>query len=315
MIGFIEDILKSQKETLHYRYSNVSEWVSLRHQPHPISPIKKTDTLHFNHQELQNNEQSSFEERLTFHSSKPNFFVFENKTKVQSSYAVFQKLDLLVKENATLDFISIHDESVNSFNIIEFNIELEKGAEVRHWHFSIGGHKNRFNFNIHLKDENAHFEQRSVVLTTSQEHVDLHSVIHHHVKNTTSSQLVKNIISGNSHGIFTGRIIISPDANQVQAKQLHRSLLMNKKAHIHSEPQLEIHAHDVKCTHGSTTGALSEEELFYLQTRGIQTEKAQAMLSQAFALEISMLIPDQHLKDSIHDRILEKLLLMGDTIV
>jgi Fe-S cluster assembly scaffold protein SufB len=315
MTGFIEDILKSQKETLHYRYSNISEWVSLRHQAHAISPTKNTNTLNFNHHELQNNEQSTFEEQFVFHSSKPNILVVENKTESKASYAIFQKLHLLVKENATLDFITIHDESVNSFNVIEFNIEIEKGAEVRHWHFSLGGHKNRFNLNIHLKEENAHFEQRSMVLTTSQEHVDLHSVIHHHVKNTTSSQLVKNILSATSHGIFTGRIIISPDANQVQAKQLHRSLLMNKKAHIHSEPQLEIHAHDVKCTHGSTTGALSDEEIFYLQTRGIQPEKAQAMLSQAFALEVSMLIPDQNLKESINNRLLKKLLQMGETIV
>jgi Fe-S cluster assembly protein SufD len=101
----------------------------------------------------------------------------------------------------------------------------------------------------------------------------------------SSRQFYNGILAGEAHGVFHGRIIVHKDAQKTDAKQTNRNLLLSDNARIDTKPQLEIHADDVKCTHGATTGRLDDNAAFYLQSRGLPPEAARALLIYAFARE------------------------------
>src|SRR5690606_40741349 len=132
----------------------------------------------------------------------------------------------------------------------------------------------------------SHGESYSLFLTEQSEHSDISTVINHISADTTSDQISKGILSDTSKGIFTGKIHIHPEAQRVASAQINRNLLLSPKAQIHSQPRIETFADDATCSHGSTTGQMSDAELLYSQARGIAPERARTILAHAFALEV-----------------------------
>ena len=132
-------------------------------------------------------------------------------------------------------------------------------------------------------------------------------MIHHLAADTTSQQIAKGILNGDSKGIFTGKIHIHPHAQRVVSGQLNKNLILSKKAQAHSMPQLEIFADDVKCSHGSTTGELSDEEIFYFEARGIPKDEAKTILANGFGLEIVHKIENKTLRKKIESVVLDQL--------
>jgi Fe-S cluster assembly protein SufD len=139
------------------------------------------------------------------------------------------------------------------------------------------------------------------------EHSDVFSTITHFAPHTTSEQLFKGILNGESHGVFTGKIIIKKDAQKSASSQLNKNLLLSKIAHIDTRPQLLVHADDVKCSHGATVGQLSEEEEFYLESRGIPKEHAKRMLCQGFGMDVVLKIEDQKIRNLAESMLAEVL--------
>jgi len=136
-----------------------------------------------------------------------------------------------------------------------------------------------------------------LVLATGQQHVDNHTVINHAEPNCTSRELYKGIHAGRSHGVFNGRIVVRRDAQKTETKQTNKNLLLSKNAIVNSNPQLEINADNVKCTHGSTTGQLDEESIFYLRSRGIDPKTAHFLMINGFASEIIEEIQVEPIRD------------------
>jgi Fe-S cluster assembly protein SufD len=306
MTGLLSNLNSSE-----YKYSPVEEWFKSLALKADLKPELSGDHLFFDHTDLHTGEFSQYHQAVQLGSGVSEFKVLENKSLGDFTYGIVQSFEFHLKENATLNLITLHDESSESISLVDITFHLAKGATVKHWHLSIGGKKIRTNVKAHLHDESSHYEVKSLYLTDDDEHADLQTTIFHHHSHTTSTQVAKNILGGTSHGIFTGRIVIDSKAVHVEAKQLHRTLLMSKKAQIHSEPQLEIKADDVKCSHGSSTGMIDQEQLFYLSTRGIPPQKATALLSQAFAQELFMNIPDEKWAHKIQTKLLQKLLQLG----
>lgn len=143
----------------------------------------------------------------------------------------------------------------------------------------------RNNIHVELRGEHADATVNGLFIGKNKQTLDNHMRIIHGSPNCNSRQLYKGILADHSHGVFTGRIIVEQDAQHTDAKQTNRNLVLNDTARIHTNPQLEIYADDVKCTHGATTGQLDLEALFYLQSRGIPLIEARAMLVHAFAYE------------------------------
>jgi len=121
----------------------------------------------------------------------------------------------------------------------------------------------------------------------------------HSVGGGTSNQLIKFVLEDNARGRFIGDLKIAPDAQQTEAHQTNRNLVLSEKAEMRTQPQLEIYADDVKATHGASTGQLDESALFYMQQRGIDKEKARQLLVNAFMKDVLNTISDEALREQL----------------
>lgn len=164
-------------------------------------------------------------------------------------------------------------------------IELSAGAHLRQFVLAEGGRFARVETQIQVRGEGAQVELAGVYLAGAGRHVDLTSAVTHHVPNGRTQQLIKGAARGGGRGVFQGKILVARGAQKTDARQHHRALLLEAGAEIYAKPELEIYADDVACAHGNTAGALAQDQVFYLQSRGIPLAEARAMLTQAFLLE------------------------------
>ena len=134
-------------------------------------------------------------------------------------------------------------------------------------------------------------------LTKNNEHVDNNILINHNSEHCISFQNVRNILQNKSTCVFNGKVIVADGAQKTDSNQSNKNLLLSKEATAYSNPQLEIYADDVQCGHGSTTGALDKDSIFYLQTRGIRKEQATQILIKAFAHEVIKQFSNDTIKD------------------
>ena len=134
-------------------------------------------------------------------------------------------------------------------------------------------------------------------LTKNNEHVDNNILINHNSEHCISFQNVRNILQNKSTCVFNGKVIVADGAQKTDSNQSNKNLLLSKEATAYSNPQLEIYADDVQCGHGSTTGALDKDSIFYLQTRGIRKEQATQILIKAFAHEVIKQFSNDNIKN------------------
>src|SRR3989449_2790226 len=127
---------------------------------------------------------------------------------------------------------------------------------------------------------------RSLYLLGGGQHADHHTVIDHAQPHCESHEYFNGVLDHRAHGVFNGRIIVRPGAQRTDSKQTNNNLLLSTEARADSQPQLEIHADDVKCTHGSTVGPIDQQQLFYLRSRGLSQETARGLLTYGFGTEI-----------------------------
>ncbi|MFK8037714.1 MAG: Fe-S cluster assembly protein SufD [Crocinitomicaceae bacterium] len=151
----------------------------------------------------------------------------------------------------------------------------------------------RNNLNINVEGENCETYLNGAVITKGSQVIDNHSFVNHLVSNCMSDENYKYVLDDKSTGTFNGRVIVQQDAQKINAYQQNGNVLLSDFAKINSKPELEIYADDVKCSHGSTTGQLDEDALFYLQTRGISKDKARKILVSAFVLEVLQSIDNE----------------------
>ena len=151
--------------------------------------------------------------------------------------------------------------------------------------FSFEGALVRNNLTINLEDENCEGHMYGIFLLDKKSHVDNNTSVDHLKPNSFSNELYKGILDEKSTGVFNGKIYVRQDAQKTNAFQSNNNILLSNDATIHTKPQLEIWADDVKCSHGCTSGQLDEDAIFYLRARGINEKNAKAMLLNAFANE------------------------------
>lgn len=200
----------------------------------------------------------------------------------------FQNLvnEIVVTENAELDMYSIQNSQGNSCQYTHTQVYQSNYSRVNTFTFSLNGKLIRNNLHLTLDGQGIESHMYGLYLLTKDTLADNHTVVDHRKANSFSNELYKGIMDESSKGVFNGKIYVRPDAQKTNAFQANRNILLTDKAGVNTKPQLEIWADDVKCSHGCTTGQLDEEALFYLQTRGINKETAQAMMLYAFAGEV-----------------------------
>lgn len=233
--------------------------------------------------------------------------IIEEVSGQTAAYTHLSETYIEVKEGARVEHIQINQESSEGVIHTSVYANAHKDSTIRSFIFNTSGKINRKNLSLSLAAPGAHGESYALYLTNEKEHSDINTVIHHLAPDSTSDQMAKGILDGESKGIFTGKIHIHPKAQRVASGQLNKNLLLSKKAQAHSQPQLEIFADDVKCSHGSTTGQLSDDEVFYFQTRGIPAEKAKTLLAHGFGLEIVQKIENECARDELSELIMKTL--------
>ncbi|MFQ6674074.1 MAG: Fe-S cluster assembly protein SufD, partial [Fidelibacterota bacterium] len=204
--------------------------------------------------------------------------------------------ELVASENASLHHVKLQEESPQASHISATTVLQHAHSRLFTCSISVGGRLIRNDVKIRLDGEGCHCLMNGLVLARSRQHVDNHTFISHDKPHCSSHQLYKGIYDGKSHGVFNGRIHVTKEGQKTDADQTNKNLLLSKDALVNSNPQLEINADDVRCTHGSTTGQIDEEALFYLRTRGLERRVAQMLLIRGFAHEIIDGIPSEVLR-------------------
>jgi Fe-S cluster assembly protein SufD len=194
--------------------------------------------------------------------------------------------EVVVGEGAVVDYYTDQRESDDAFHIANLQAHVSARGVFASHAFATGARIMRHDIGIGLKGEGADCTMNGVYLADGERLLDTHTSLDHAMPNCTSHELYKGILAGRSKAVFNGRIIVRIDAQKTNAKQTNRALLLSDEATINSNPQLEIFADDVKCTHGAAVGQLDEEAMFYLQARGLTRPEARDMMLHAFAGEV-----------------------------
>jgi Fe-S cluster assembly protein SufD len=155
------------------------------------------------------------------------------------------------------------------------------------------------NIVVEQRGENCSTEIYALAYLHGDESVTAETHVTHAVGGGTSNQLIKFVLADNSRGRFIGDLKIAPDAQQTEAHQTNRNLLLSETAEMRTQPQLEIYADDVKATHGASTGQLDESALFYMQQRGIDKQKARQLLVNAFMIDVLTTISDEKIREQL----------------
>lgn len=200
-------------------------------------------------------------------------------------------VECVVAENASLRIINCQNDSDNATIIETVEAHVSADAHYAMTTVSLGGNLVRNDANVVMNGKNAETHLYGLILGNGKRLVDNHTIMDHAMPHCESSELYKYILDDKSTGVFNGKVFVREDAQKTNAYQSNRTILLSDTATINTKPQLEIFADDVKCSHGATSGQLDEEQMFYLQARGIGKEKARALLLHAFAGDIIQKIP------------------------
>ena len=220
--------------------------------------------------------------------------------------------EIFLGEGASLKHDVIQREGESAFHFRSMKAEIAKSASLSSTILSFGAAKSRCDIEATLAGESAELELSGLATTTTGEYTDwaqtseTHSLIDHAAPNCTSRQAQKMILGGSSKGHFHGKILVRSKAQGTDASQSSKNLLLSDKATIDARPQLEILADDVKCGHGAAVGQLDENELFYLQSRGIDAALAKNMLLVGFAAEIIGRVGPPSLRDRLIEQVIRK---------
>jgi Fe-S cluster assembly protein SufD len=192
---------------------------------------------------------------------------------------------LLLGDDAEILWIIVQDQPETATHFAQFKAELGKNSKLTLFIMNAGGKLVRQEVVVDAKGEGAEFKLRGVNLLAGDSHTDVTMVLDHSVPHTSSTEVVRNVVTGRAKGVFQGRINVAQYAQKTDAKMACNTLLLSDDGEFSTKPELEIFADDVQCGHGATTGALDDRLLFYLMARGIPAKEAEALLIQAFVGE------------------------------
>ena len=208
--------------------------------------------------------------------------------------------NIQVDENSLMSHILLQRNLSNSKEINHIFVEQKDNSTYKTQLISIGGDFIRNNMSVQINGENCNTDISGLSLLTGKDHIENYTVINHNEPNSNSQQLFKYILDEFSEGVFNGLVTVQPDAQNTDSQQTNKNILLSKKALMNSNPQLEIYADEVKCSHGSATGELDEDAIFYLRTRGIDLMTAKSLLIEGFAKEVTDKIKIDSVKEKLN---------------
>lgn len=214
--------------------------------------------------------------------------------------------EMTVGANAKLDYHLIQKEGDQNAHINSVKVTQGRSSRFSIHTITTEGKMVRNNLNIVVDGEGCETNLNGLYLTKDKQHVDNHTLVDHLLPHCESNETYKGILNDQSTGVFNGKVFVRQDAQKTNAFQSNQNILLTDDATINSKPELEIYADDVKCSHGSTTGQMDEEALFYLRSRGIGETEARKLLVKAFAADVLGGIELEPLREWIEQSISER---------
>jgi len=214
-------------------------------------------------------------------------------------------VECFVEENARLTIDKIQLEGVDSYSISTDQVYQKRDSYFKINTISLSGKFIRNNLNILVDGENCETHLNGAYLLEDDQLIDNHTIVDHLKPNCTSNELYKGVLNGKSTGVFNGKVFVRPNAQKINAFQSNANVLISDDASMNSKPELEIYADDVKCSHGSTTGQMDEDAIFYLRARGISEKSAKALMTQAFIGDVLNKIDNEEVLGYVHSKLVE----------
>lgn len=199
--------------------------------------------------------------------------------------------ELVLGPNATLVHLRLHEHAPAAAQVETWVVRQDAGSRYEQHLYALGGALLRSSLRLVLAGESAECRLFGLFAADAERQVDLHTRITHEGAATRTEQEYRGIARDRGRGAFNGRIVVQPAARGADAQQASRNLLLSPLAEINARPQLEIRADDVRCRHGATVGSLDEQQLFYLQSRGLDAATARALLTFAFCADLIGRLP------------------------
>jgi Fe-S cluster assembly protein SufD len=206
--------------------------------------------------------------------------------RVDQPYFANAVSELVVGPGASVDHHVIQEQGPAACHLATVRAVLGRDSGFTTCAASFGGRLARTTLGVRFDGEGARAALRGVYVMGGTQHVDHHVSVDHAVPRCASEQLYKGVLDGAARAVFSGRILVRPDAQKTDATQTNKHLLLSDGVEVDSTPHLEIFADDVRCTHGAAEGQLAPDALFYLRSRGLGERQARALLTYGFAREV-----------------------------
>jgi Fe-S cluster assembly protein SufD len=214
---------------------------------------------------------------------------------------IFYNFEL--KENAVLKNYKVDKFENKNIKYSFNNIDQEKNSISETFILSAGSKFFKNEINCNLKGRYSSAFVNGIFSLNNDKHHEIRSIINHLTENTKSYQLIKSVLEDSSKAVYQGKIFVNSDAQKTDGYQLSKAILLNKDSEFNAKPELEIYADDVKCSHGSASGSLSEDSIFYLMSRGLNYQQSRELLINGFLLDVVEKITDPEIKNLIKNMI------------
>ena len=214
---------------------------------------------------------------------------------------IFYNFDL--KENAILKNYKVDRFENKNIKYSFNNIDQDKNSISETFILSSGSNFFKNEINTNLRGEYSSAFVNGIFSLNKDKHHEIRTTINHLTENTKSYQLIKSVLEDNSKAAYQGKIFVNPEAQKTDGYQLSKAILLDETTEFNAKPELEIYADDVKCSHGSASGSLDENSIFYLMTRGLNYKEAKELLVNGFLLDVIEKITDREIKNLIKNMI------------
>ncbi|MCX7954933.1 MAG: Fe-S cluster assembly protein SufD [Bacteroidales bacterium] len=240
-------------------------------------------------------------------SEEENDIILCNHSIGDNVYIFGININVILKANSKINIYQMQNINDKTFHFVNSFVNQEYNSKLKIVSVTLRSGIFRNNTEISLNNQLAESKIYGLWLTDKEQITEYHTNIEHNSPNTSSLQLFKSILDNKATGIYSGKIVVKKNSQKVTAYQSNKNLLISKEAKIKSLPHLEIYADDVKCSHGSATGKLDDDALFYLISRGIPHKEACILLMEAFSSEIVNKVDIESLKNSLQHLVNKRL--------
>ena len=211
--------------------------------------------------------------------------------------------NFVLKENSILKNYKLDKDQNDNIKYFFNNIEQEKNSISETFILSSGSNFLKNEINCDLNGDYASAFVNGILSLNNNNHHEIRTTINDLTENTKSYQLVKSVLEKNSNAVYQGKIFVNSDAQKTDGYQLSKAILLDKESEFNAKPELEIYADDVKCSHGSASGSLNEDSIFYLMSRGLSYQQSRELLINGFLLDVVEKITDSEIKNLIKNMI------------